>query len=238
MSNGMVFNGYDFSRVLRVNPTRPIMPGMDVETDDVPGMDGVAFREARLQELSIPVEARLRPCLTRDVAELRHELAAALCVREPAPLILPDDPSRYHLALLSGTTELDRLWVTGKTTLTFVAPDPVAYGAKHVQDVSGTSTVRAGGTYPARFKLTAHPTGDYFQVRDVTSGEFVRVEMTFDSDGGSTLVVDMAARHCEVNGASADKYVTLASDYFALEPSGTELSVSSASTLEWTDRWL
>ena len=38
---------------------------------------------------------------------MRHKLAAALWTDEPAPLYLPDDPTRYLLAIVSGSTDLD-----------------------------------------------------------------------------------------------------------------------------------
>ena len=55
----------------------------------------------------------------------------------------------------------------------------------------------------------------------------------------SVLVIDCAAQHCTVNGASADRHVALSSDYFDLAPGLNRLAATSGTAVvEWRERWL
>lgn len=235
---GMTFNGFDFSPYLDANPTRPIMPPVEIEADEVPGADGTRFRRAKLGELKIPVSVRLKASAKDDIAELRHMLAAALWSGKPAPLVLGDDPARYHLAVLDGSSDLDRLWNTGRTELTFRACDPVAYGEAKSASVNARGTVYVGGTLGAYPVITAKPAqGESYRVTLVDTGEYVEMEAPFD--GSQALVIDCAKQHCTLNGVTADRYVALSSDYFALSAGPNELKTSSGTAeIEWTERWL
>lgn len=236
---GMVYNGFDFGPYLRVNPHRPVAPPVTVETDDVPGRDGTRFRSARLGELTIEVDAELRARPGDDIAELRHTLAAALVSASPAPLILPDDPGRYHMAVLEGESELSTLWRTGEATLTFKCPDPVAYGQDRIEALEASTQVSCGGTYMAMPVFEVKPTGKRFRIESETAGAFVEVEAASSFDGTKTLVIDCAAQHCELGGLNADSRVTLASDYFELRPGANRLvATGGTGTVRWTERWL
>ena len=235
----MVYNGFDFAPYLRVNPHRPIAPPVTVETDDVPGRDGTRFRSARLGELTIEVDAELRAAPGDDIAELRHMLAAALVSPSPAPLILPDDPGRYHLAVLDGESELSTLWRTGEATLTFRCPDPVAYGQDRIEALGAATSLSVGGTYEALPVFEVKPTGKRFRVESATASAFVEVEASTSFDGSKTLTIDCAAQHCELGGTSVDDRVTLASTYFALAPGRNDLvATGGTGTVRWTERWL
>ncbi len=240
MSGGMVYNGFDFSPYLRVNPHRGLLPPTSVETEAVPGRDGSRLVSARLSELTIAVDVSLRGRARDDAAELRRMLASALWSPEPAPLVLPDDPGRYLMAVVDGETELSNLWATGEATITFRCPDPVAYGSGREEDMTTSLVVTGGGTYPSRPVIVARPgKGDHYRVTNEATGELIQVDMPFTGTGDQVLTIDCAARHCEVNGASADPYVTLASSYFELSPGTNRLSASEGSaTVRWTERWL
>lgn len=238
MVHGMSFGGAELGRWLDCNPRRPIMPPVNVKADEVPGADGTRFRRASLGDLVINVDVWLKVPAGGDAAEIRHALAAALKTEDPAPLVLPDDPTRYHMAVLDGSSELSRLWDGGTATLTFRACDPIAYGERRRAEVRDSGSVSAGGTYPARPVVTAKPPrGSKWRVEHAGTGEYVEIAASFD--GSQTVVVDMGARRCRINGASADPYVTLDSDYFELAPGANEIKLSGGSaTLEWDERWL
>lgn len=235
---GMAYNGHDLSPWLYANPTRPIMPPVEVEADKVPGMQGTRFRSAKLGELKIPVTVRLRASAKDNIAELRHALAAMLRSDRPAPLYLGDDPTRYNLAVLDGSSDLDRLWHTGRTELTFRACDPVSYGKRASLEIGAEGTANVGGTEDTSPTITATPPkGASYRIALSDTGEYVQVDMPFD--GSAKLVIDCAAQHCTVNGASADAHVALASDYFILRPGNNRIvSSGGAATIEWTERWL
>ena len=230
---GMMYNGHDFSPWLDANPTRPILPTVEVESDDVPGAHG-----AKLGELSIPVDVRLKASAKDDIAELRHMLAATLWAEEPSPLVLGDDPTRYHLAVLDGDSDLDRLWHTGRTSLLFRACDPIAYGKTSAIAMATAATANVGGTWKTAPIITARPSnGSGYRITRVETGEYVQVNAPFS--GSQTLVIDCGKQHCTISGASADSSVALASDYFHLAPGINQLSATGGTaTVEWTERWL
>lgn len=234
----MIYNGHDLSPWLRCNPQRPILPPVENSTQEVPGRDGSRLTRSKLGALSIPVKVRLKARRGEDVAELRHMLAAMLRSEEPAPLVLPDDPTRYHLAVLDGSSDLDRLWYTGSAELTFLCPDPVAYGEAREAAMDTSAAVHVAGTHPASPVVTARPgSASRYRVTLTDSGEYVEVSAPFNAS--SVLVIDCAAQHCTINGASADRYVALASDYFDLVPGLNRLTATSGSTtVEWRERWL
>lgn len=234
----MIYNGFDFAPYLRANPHRQLVPPTSIETEAVPGRDGSRLVSARLAEMTVEVDVELRARTGEDVTELRRMVAAALWSPEPAPLVLDDDPTRYLMALVDGESELTTLWHTGEATLTFRCPDPVAYGADREQSMTTSLSVTGGGSYPSSPVITARPAkGSYYRVTDEATGERVQLNMSFT--GEQVVTIDCAAQHCEVNGASADRYVTLDSDYFQLQPGANRLSASSGSaTVRWTERWL
>lgn len=238
-SKGLVYNGFDFSPYLRCNPRRPLVPPTSVTTDELPGRDGTRFREARLGELKIPVGVELRARTGDDIAELRHRLAGHLWSAEPAPLFLGDDPFRYHLAVLDGESELDVLWKTGQTELTFRAPDPVMYGADREAALSGTAEVWVGGNHATTPVVEVVPQGTSLRVEHVGLGKAVEVEAEGSFDGTKTLLIDCGAEHCELGGVNADARVTLESDFFDLEPGENVIRVTGGTgTVRWTERWL
>lgn len=235
---GMMYNGYDLSPWLDANPSRPILPPVEVEADKVPGRDGTRFRSAKLGELEIPVAVRLKATSKDDIAELRHKLAAMLRPDSPAPLVLGDDPTRYHMAVLDGSSDLDALWHTGRAELKFRACDPVAYGRKSVVAMAASATASVGGTAPTAPVITARPSsGSGYRITLAETGEYVQVDAPFT--GSQTLMIDCGKQHCTISGASADASVALASDYFELSPGLNRLVASSGTaTVEWEERWL
>ena len=234
----MIYDGNDLSPWLRCNPQRPILPPVENSAQEVPGRDGSRLVRSKLGALTIPVKVRLRARRGEDVAELRHMLAAMLRREEPAPLVLPDDPTRYHMAVLDGSSDLDRLWYTGSAELTFVAHDPIAYGQLHEAAMGSSATLHVAGTHPSAPVITARPgSSSRYRITLVDSGEYVEVSTPFSTS--SVLVKDCAAQHCTVNGASADRHVALSSDYFDLAPGLNRLAATSGTAVvEWRERWL
>lgn len=232
---GMIFNDQDFSPYLKANPIRPILPPIDVTTDDVPGAPGRRFRDVRLEPLEIPVKVRMRAAAREDMVTFRRMLAAMLYTPEPAPLTLGDDPTRFYMATLKGSTELSSLLNTGSATLTFLASDPIAYGAIHVERLSGP--VYFGGTWPTRPTIEARPGAcSSFRVTLGSTGEYVEVRENIKA--GDLVTVCCDRRECRINGQLANDRVTIESDYF--EALGQEEIIISSGTAElsWYEMWL
>lgn len=233
----VIFNGHDLSTLVYCKVNRPIMASVTANFERVSGRHGELFRSVFRSGYDLPVDMWLRSEHRRDVAEARHKLAEMLWSDEPAPLYLPDDPTRYLLAIVSGSTDLGEITDDcPMATVTFHAGDPDYYGRKRrVEAVAGTFSVNAGGDLPAHLSITAKPgAGSSWEIANATTGEKVQVSHALAS--GSVVRVDMALERATVNNQNAP--VTLDSDFF--EISGrTKLRISSGSAvLEWRERWL
>lgn len=213
------------------------MAPVSAKFETVPGRDGELFRSARLDGYDLPVDIWLRSDDRRDAAQVRREVAELLYTERPAPLYLPDDPTRYLLAIVSGATDLGEITDDCPfTTVNFHVGDPVYYGNKRrVDGASGTFSVNAGGNRPAHLSIAARPdAAGAWGVRNIDTGEQVRLAASVAS--GAVVRIDMALERATVNGQ--DAAVTLDSDFFEIK-GRTTLQVSSGSALlEWRERWL
>lgn len=232
----IAFDGNDLSQyILVTDVARQIMPKRRITQTQVPGMDGALVSGVELD----PVEVIVSGCILRHtmegVSRARRELAKALSSKVPAPLCLPDEAGTYLMALYEGGAEPLGLVHAPDVELAFLCADPVAYGQARKQQVSGTSYVDAGGTYPASPVVTVKPpAGSYWQITDVDTGEYVRVDASFT--GSQTVVMDFASGRCTINGA--DHRVDISSDFFRLD-GVTRVKVSAGTaTLEWNERWV
>ncbi len=233
----MIFDGNDLSSALVVESiSRAMLPKRRLETTEVSSMDGAHVADNGLETMEIDVTCRLLAWSAADVADRRRELARALHSGAAARLVLPDEPGRYYLAWYKGGSEPSASVRCPQVKLTFLAADPVAYGGERRASVGTSATyVDAGGTYRAYPTVTCKPaSGSYWQLTNVNTGDFVRVEASFT--GSQTVVLDMARERCTVNGA--DHAVTLASDFFALDGAQQLKTSSGTATLEWEERWL
>ncbi len=233
----MIYGGIDLAQWLAVTGVkRTVTASRRLDKTEVPGMDGAHVADGGLEPVEIKVECSMLARSVPDVSDARRALSAALRSTEALPLFLDDEPGRYLMAWYEGGAELGRNAHKPGLTLKFLAADPVAYGEKRTASV-GTSgaLVVAGGTYRACPTVTCKPaSGTYWQVTNINTGDFVRVEESFT--GSQTVVLDMAKERCTVNGA--DHAVTLASDFFALDGTQTLKTSSGTATLEWEERWL
>ena len=231
------FNGHDLSALVYCKVNRPIMAPVNALFEEVSGRHGELFKSAYLGGYDLPVDIWLRSDDRRDAATIRHLLAEMLYTEAPAPLFLPDDPTRYLMAIVSGSTDLGE--ITDEcpyTTVTFHIGDPFYYGNKRrVQAQAGMFGINAGGNRPAALTITAHPeSGVAWSIRNLDTGEKVQLDMDVAED--SIVRVDMALERVTVNSHEAP--ITLDSDFFDIN-GRTKLQLSSGrALLEWRERWL
>lgn len=242
-SDRIVFNGHDLSSLVMCRMERPIMPPVKLTTKSVPGKHGEHLGNVELEGYDIPVTIWLRSEDRRDVAEIRHQLAAWLWADEPKALWLPDDPGRYHLANVSGDTNLGAITNDlPKTTVMFHVCDPIAYGdAWHADVINNVAeTLSVGGTWPTFPKVTSVLRGGTWKVTNQTTSEFVEVNAeTFGAEllEDTTLVCDMANERVTINGSDAG--VTLTSQFFSIFGDMSIIVTGSKDTyVEWEERWL
>ena len=219
------------------------MPPVEVSREAVGGRHGELFRRARMNGYVLPVDVWVYAKSRLEVADTRHKLAAALWTEEPAPLYLPDDPGRYYLAVVDGSTDLTQLSdKVHSTTINFRVCDPIAYGKKRSVELANNvpREIRAGGTWEASPIVKSTTAGGTWRIRNLTTGEFV--EINADTVGaaiqsGATVICDMAVERVTLNGN--DVGATVDSDFFTIaEVTEMKVEGGAGTTVEWRERWL
>ena len=235
-SDGIVFNGHDLSSLVYCKIRRPIMASVKATFDDAPGRHGETFKRVKREGYDLTVDMWLRTEHRREVAEARHKLAAMLWTDAPAPLFLPDDPTRYLMAIVSGSTDLDEITDDcPKATVTFHIGDPDYRGQSRRIDVDGTAAFAVGGTLPVPLKVTAKPGAcGSWRITNADTGEFVEVAQTLTAD--STVRLDFDTERATVNGSVAS--LNIMSDFFDVKDRAHIKISSGTATVEWEERWL
>ena len=229
---GLIYNGHDFGDRLRVNPTRAVLPQIEVSPEEVSGRHGAVVTGVRMQPLTISVDVLLRGGAGESLMDVvREEIAPYLYSEEPKPLVLPDEPDRYYLAVFRGKSELDRPLFGAKTSFEFYCADPIAYGEHHSETVPATVTV--GGRAPSWPTVEAVPP-EGLAVWRVTVNDDQFVEVIANFDGEARLVIDMEHEAVTYGGQTAE--VSIYSDFFQIEGEAV-ISATSEATVEWDERW-
>lgn len=218
------------------------LPGVETNIQPVPGRNGAAYLGSSLEPLELKVKLRLDAGSICPVAI--HDKWA-----EVASLLRPDGDlhelsfggDRYYMAVLTGATEIDVRGYYGDVEVTFLCPDPIAYGAERevVVPSGGSVEFMVGGSQPAAPVITAEAvrgsTGLWGLRLD--EGDYLRVATGTASAARVTL--DCGQRSCHVAGAVA--LPTLTSDWFELAPGVHVLrndQGAGAATVTWRERWL
>lgn len=232
----LVFGGKDLSRLFTITSVqRPIVPELAMTEVTVPGAAGSMVSGVAPSAYDLVLSGYINAWSDADVARARRKLDSELYSESELELQLPDDPGIYVMALYKGGATPERHRHLPTVDLTFRVADPVGYGRARRAEVSGTETVMAGGTWPAKPTVTAKPSsGSSWTVMNRTTGEFVRVRADFT--GQQTVELDMALERCRLNGY--DHAVDVESDFFSIS-GACEVYVSSGTAeLEWRERWI
>lgn len=234
----IVFNGVDFSEFSSAEVVEKASLPIDVATMAVPGRAGALLISGRIPPRLVRVRLFLdvgyKPG-ANGLADVRHRVYAALCSTDGGELRLPDEPGlSYRNAVSVDAGTWSSLFEDGHGDFDFMLLDPVAYGmGRH--ETGGSFEV--GGTWPTwpLFELVA-AAGTAVQVG--RGGAFVRVGHAFT--GGEVVRIDCENEGVSIDGADARADVTLASDFFSLEPGNCELSFSGCSfhATVFHERWL
>lgn len=235
-TDSIVFNGHDLSSLVYCKIRRPVMASVDATFEDVPGRHGEVFKTVKRDGYDLSVDMWLRTEHRRDVAEARHKLAAMLWTDEPAPLYLPDDPTRYLMAIVSGATDLDEITDDcPSATVTFHIGDPDYYGQHRRMDMSDTASFAVGGTLPAALTVTAKPGAcSSWRITNTDTAEFVEVVQPLTAS--SVVRMDFDKEHVTVNGSVAQ--LNIMSDFFTVKDRAHIKISSGSAVLEWEERWL
>jgi predicted phage tail component-like protein len=251
----VIFNGVDLSQFFIVENTwYPILPNIEVVTQDVSGMDGTKYVGRRLQPITFTCQMLLKepPSSYSKHEWVKRVIAPILYTDGLVPLRLTGDEARYYMAIVSEGTQLDSLWRHGGGEIEFYCPDPIAYGTTKTSKVVSGKSMTVGGTYKTSpiFRLRDIADKSNVMITNQATGHHVQIKSPGNTFGTTNIVgvnVDMGKEHCEFiksNGAveSADPYVYFASTYFDMIPGeyvDFTLSPSTiTATMEVTERWL
>jgi len=238
-----VFDGVDFGEELEVASIE--MGALPETTPDMryaPGRDGAEMTDNRLEPLEIKIKARLVTDTIdeRDIQRRWAEVAARLRTGEPRPLSLSE--GKHWLAVLTDKSPLTFKTYSATAELTFICPDPIAYGIERTVTVpsGGSVTFNVGGTYNAKPKIEAQATRNasslVWGIR-LDEGDYIHVAT--GSDSARSVVLDCKERTCLVNSSVA--LPTLDSDWLELKPGTHTLrndAGTGAATVAFTERWL
>ena len=238
-----IYGGVDYTEILQVaSLDMPALPKTSPDLRYATCRDGALLAANPLEPLEIKVKVRLVTDTIdpRDIQRKWAEVAATMRHSEPEPLSLSD--GIWHMAVLADETKLDFKSYSAFSTLTFLCPDPVAYGDERTITVpsGGSVTFNVGGTYPAKPVVTASAVRDseslVWGIR-LDGGDFLHIATGDASARG--VAVDCDARTCVVN--SEPSLPTLDSDWLVFEPGTHTLSMdegTGAATVTFRERWL
>lgn len=159
-------------------------------------------------------------------------------IYSPTPELLQiRNGSRRYMAILDGTTSMENIAKDKAVTLSFIAHDPISYGAFRNISVRDKTIVRNSGTHEARGQMTFTATSstvviklngggphDYISLNNLTPGQEVFID-TIDE----IVIINKKQRFIDPLG-----------DFFSF-PSGIfSLSLKGVSNmkLSYYERWL
>lgn len=226
----MIFNDIDFSSYFVVE---------EVKREFLPSINNSYIKSHHIKtELSptiISVKIRLIQSDDYNLTETKREIAGKLYTDKPAKLLLYDDPSRYDIAKLDGSTDFSKLWTTGSATLKFINAEGVSYsGSARTMPIG---TILVDGTWKTKpvFTVTFTGSATTYKVSNVTTGK--HVEITGQNFvAGNVLVIDCLNENVKLNGNPIMPKVTINSDFFVLVP-GTNV-LTGAGNVTFNEAWL
>ena len=237
--SSIIYCGRDFSPYVQAELVDPGAHVVAPRALDVPGRAGAALLGGEVEPRVLSV--RLFWDAGRGLgdagrSEVRHRLRSWLLAPAGGELVVPGDPAMtYRDAVCTGCEGWSSLFEDGSCEVEFTCFDPIAYGRR--VETADTPVV-VGGTWRTwpEVRLVARAGGSAC-VSDSERGRSVRLERAFSA--GDVVELDFLAETARVNGADASADVTLASDFFALEPGTRPLQFSgcSAHTVGFYERW-
>lgn len=235
--SSIVFDGHDFSAFTTCavdESAHAIVPTAKV----IPGRAGSLLLNSRIPPRVLRVKLFLDPRYDPGVgglSDLRHKIYSWLAATGGAVLEVPGDPSlEWHHVICTGGGEWTTLEENASCELEFTCFDPIAYGDARTE---AGDEFEVGGTWPTwpAFSIVA-AAGNAVQV---ACGEtFVRVEHAFS--GGETVAIDCENEAVNIDGVDARADVTLASDFFRLDPGDVELTFAGCAShaVAFRERWI
>ena len=250
----VTFNGVNLSNLYVVSGWYTPLLGRNFDTVDISGMDGQRFLGVNLASRTITLSLTVKGTTLAERETAARTLAATLAVDEPKPLTASFMDGRYYLAVPSSDSDLHRFVNADTFEVSFLVPDPVAYG--ELRTVS-FERVNVGGAYPPLPTISfpgatrSSTSGQsYFTVRVYDGSDYTSLTLDLAAvmSGSTTsrdLVVDCENRRYTVQGT--ERLLPLVSDWPYLAPNANaRMSLSNYSNCSTTtpvnvtfrERWL
>ncbi len=232
----MKFNDIDLTQYFIVEDIRRDFLSPSVVRIKIPGRAGSVYKKSDLTETKIDIDVRL---IKADKSELNQTvltLAGLLFVDEPKKLKLSDYPDLYCNAILQSSDGWEKLARTGRTTLTFLCPEPFLLGGLKTHSIPNTFLVT--GTYKSKPVITTELTAaaSQIQVTNMATGEFVKIVHPFTI--GDVVTIDCENEFVSKNGFLIMEDVSLDSDFFDIEIGSVDIASTVPATLTYVERWL
>jgi predicted phage tail component-like protein len=125
--NGIYLKDY-FSKIRSIQ--RPLIPEQVITTIDIPKRPGaiLANRKDGVRVITVTVQTYASELdeLQAKFDQVKHHLI----VDKPAPLEFDDEPGKTYYAMISGSTDLDQIYIVAENEIKFICLDPYAYGIR------------------------------------------------------------------------------------------------------------
>lgn len=236
----LIFDGHSFGELfLYGDPSIEILNSTP-DLRDVAGKNGSTFVGNRFGNAVVTFTVAVDGG-AEERRDAFSKLGAWLAVDEPKPLVLPDTPDRYYMAVPNGSLALNRAMGAEVTQVSFTIVDPVAYGREAVVTVpsGGSVTFNVDGTYKTKPRIQANAVRDSSSLiwgLRLDGGDFVHVNT--GSAAAVAVDIDCDERTCIVNGNVS--LITLNSDWLELTPGTHTLAMDNgtgAATVTFRERW-
>ena len=229
----ILFGGADFSDVCTAQVVEETVLRAEATTRKAEGRPGAILAALRMEPKVFRVRLTLDPGYRGDPSLLRHEVAGRLAAGQGGTLVLPDEPGlEWRDVVCTDAGEWSSRRGVAWCLAEFTAYDPVAWGASCAEP--GTDFV-VGGNWRTAPVVTCSCAGGNASVayRDRV------LQVEDDLVVGDVLVLDCMRQRASVNGEDRTAKVTMASDFFDLEPGDCSLQLSGISgvTCEFRERW-
>jgi len=238
----ITFDGHRLNDRFFVGEVSVGLPDFVPNLEDKATGDGSLFRKMRLGSVEITISLVTKPVSGEDAREALSDLLAWLDVDEPKRLALSSDHGLWRMAVPSGAPQIGDTEWEDKVSVTFTQPDPILYGIKREVTVpsGGTLSFAVGGDYPTKPTIASDAVTRDASLRQwgvrLDDGDIMRVAVPVSAT--STVMMDCAARTCQVNGATT--IPTVNSDWFELKPGTHSIRNdigTGACTVSWYERW-
>lgn len=239
------FDGHDLTQYAWARIERPVGPRARVDTEQVPGRDGLVIVDVKREPVTIIAHMTLRPSYVPSWEQVRSTLAAQLSQCRECELTLPDEFGTYRMATASFVADVTTPPVHPvQFDIEFTCHSPVAYSIGEMAaslPSGGSVRLDVGGHLPARLSVLApsairSPSTQLWGVR-LDGGDYMRVRLAASSS--RRVEIDGAKRTVKVAGAT--DMLTLDSNWIELAPGEHTLAMdqgTGAATVTWVERWL